>query len=342
MEVHRRHVHRRQEEGEEHTGIPQHRQGRGRQPVLGPVLAGAEKLAHGARQEISQGDAVGQDPHPSLQQAPAEPVGPLGGGQEGEGGARLVPDPLLQVGGLQEAVGVQGLQPLLHPGHQGGVCEAVDGQDVHRGQGLPAHHHLGDAELRGPEAAADQGGVGAEGFHKGVLGPQQGGLVLRGGHRPLFLGGGGVGHHGPVPGEVQDHRPVHQGGGGLVQGGHRPGGLAVDRPPEHPVQGLRPVGGGQGGAGSQGAEDVVVHPLRPHLSLDEVGGGPLGRVPADEDGPPVKVGAAGKPGRQGGAGEGALQPGLPPGVVGDVGFLGAQPFHGGHVLSVEIRILLRP
>ena len=174
-------------QGGRHAEIAQQEQHRGSHPVEGPVLAGPEELVHGARQQIAEGEAVTQQPHPPLQQPGAEPVRPLGERHQGKGGPGRIGEVLLQVPCRLHPVDVDGVQLLLYPLHRVRVGDPVQIDHHGRGEGLPSDHMLPDLQLRRPQAAADQGGVGEDGLHKGVPGPLQGGLVLRLPHRPLFL-----------------------------------------------------------------------------------------------------------------------------------------------------------
>ena len=295
---------------------------------MGAVLPGFEKLSHGSRQQVSQGNPVHNHPHPALYQTGAEAVGPLGVGNHGKGRVHLVHNELFQGSRLKQIIGVNAGNPPLGLLHQLRIGGPLQIYNVHRRHTLPARKNLGNLQLWGPEPAADQGGVGPQGLHKGVLGPLQRGLVVRGAHRPLLLCGGKIGHHFSLPREIKDHTAVDQGKDRLVQGGAHLDQLGVDNALRHHAEGRLRGGLPQQLAGGQGAENVVIHPFIADLSVDEKDGGPLLRVPADEDLPLSKVRAVPKNEADVLRRQVPLEPGFLAGVGGNVLPFGADPAHG--------------
>ena len=316
MVEHRRHVEPRQKQGHQHTKVAQHRQGRGHHPAGAPVLARAVEAVQGGGEQPPHGDAVHQHPHPPLGQPRTEAVGPLGVQAHGEGGTGLLPHHiLLQVPRHEHGVNVDGRHLLLHLSSQLGVGDTFYIENVHRGHRLPPHKGLPDAQLGGPEAAAHQGGVGADGLHKAVHGPFHVRLVVRGRDGPLLLSGGHEGEHLVFSREKQGHPAVDQVKDHLVGGGallHRQG---VQAPLGHAIVGL--VQGGhlrQVLALGQGAEHVVAGPLVAHLSHNvEHLHRPLRVVPQVEGAPPEICTPLKDLGDAVG-GEGHGDPGLPWGV----------------------------
>ena len=85
---------------------------------MGAILPGFEKLSHGSRQQVSQGNPVHNHPHPALYQTGAEAVGPLGVGNHGKGRVHLVHNELLQGSRLEQIIGVNAGNPPLGLLHQ--------------------------------------------------------------------------------------------------------------------------------------------------------------------------------------------------------------------------------
>lgn len=86
-------------------------------------------------------------------------------------------------------------------------------------------------------------------------------------------------------------------------------------------------------AGGQGAENVVIHPFIADLSVDEKDGGPLLRVPADEDLPLSKVRAVPKNEADVIRRQVPLEPGFLAGVGGNVLPFGARSSPWNRLLS---------
>ena len=303
------------QQGHSRAQVAHQTEHRGQQPVIGPVLPGLEKLVHGARQQIAQGQPVAQQTHPALQQALTEAVGPLGVGHEGEGGVHPVGDVLLDVPRRLHAVDVDVVQPRPDAGHGVRVGDAVKPQHVHRRQGLPPHDVLPDLQLRGAQAAAHQRGVGAHALYKGVPGPLQGRLVLRLAHGALLLRGHGHHHRRLRPlRQEQGAGPVDQGQGHLVHLPLRRRLLGVQRPPGQQGQQLRRLRPGQLPVLGQGAEHIVVDPLRlGHPRQPIYGDLPL-RRPRQPYLTLLKIGAAVKDLLQALRRQGQGEPRLPSGV----------------------------
>ena len=142
---------------------------------------------------------------------------------------------------------------------------------------------LPDFQLRGPHPPADQGGVGAQALYKGVPGPLQGGLVLRLPHRALLLGGYGKDQAVVPPLQKEGAGAVDEGEGHRVHLGLPLGGLGVEGAPLQQGEQLPLGDGGQHGVLGQGAQNVVVEPLRPGLAVDVADGGPALAVPVEEN-----------------------------------------------------------
>ena len=236
---------------------PDQIQGGGGHPVEGPVLPGLEELVNGARQQPGERQPVGHHSHPSLQQSLTEPVGPLGIGHHGEGGIQVVGEVLLNVARRLHPVDVDVPQAALHLLHGVRVGDAVQIDHIHLGAGLPPHNLLLDLQLGGLQVAADHGGVGADGLHKGLPHPFQGGLVGGLAHPTLLLRDHGEGQNLAFPGKKQHTAARHQVVGHLVQGVPHLGGQVVEgavaQALEHLVHGYP----AQGLVLGQGAEDVV-------------------------------------------------------------------------------------
>ena len=250
-----------QQDGERRAAVSDEPEGGGRHPVVGPVLAGFEELVQGARGQPAQGNAVGQQTHPALQQAPAEAVGALGIGHQGERGGQISGEIFLQVSRRLDPVDVQVRQAPVQAGHGVRVGDAVQPEDIHRGEGLPPHDVLPHLQLRGAETAADQRGVGPQALYKGVSGPLQGGFVFRLAHSALLLCGGGGQQRPGAAGEKDRAAAVDHTAHRPVQAGLHPNILIIEdrsRQPRRKVRILR-----RRAASQQGAEDIVIHPLRP-------------------------------------------------------------------------------
>ena len=111
--------------------------------------------------------------------------------------------------------------------------------------------------------AADHGGVGADGLHKGLPHPLQGGLVLRLPHRPLLLGDHRQGEGVPLPrkeqGAAAQDQVVHH----IVQGGPPVGRQVVEGPVLKAGKQLLLRDLAQGRVLGQGPEHIVAEPLVP-------------------------------------------------------------------------------
>ena len=111
--------------------------------------------------------------------------------------------------------------------------------------------------------AADHGGVGADGLHKGLPHPLQGGLVLRLPHRPLLLGDHRQGEGVPPPRKEQGAAAQDQVIYHVVQGGPPVGRQVVEGPVLKAGKQLLLRDLAQGRVLGQGPEHIVAEPLVP-------------------------------------------------------------------------------
>ena len=194
------------------------------------------------------------------------------------------------------------------------VGDALQIDHIHWSQGLPAHDMLFHPQLRRPQAAADQGGVGPDALHKGISCALQGRFVFRLPHRAFFLGGYGEGQRPLLAGEKHQTAPRHQVCGPLVQAGPHLHAAGVQRPLVHDLVDLMEGEGSQHRVLGQGPEHIVVHPLSPDHALDPAKVNASFQVAVQDDGPGSEIRAVLKDFLNILRRQGAGEPGFFPGV----------------------------